>query len=60
MSIQGRSSTGGQEGAVERVLREPLGRLMGIGQGRWLLAAAALGLICYGLYFILQVWYRRL
>jgi hypothetical protein len=34
--------------------------LSGIGQGRWLLAAAALGLICYGLYFILQVRYRRL
>jgi hypothetical protein len=30
------------------------------GMGRWLLVAAALGLICYGLYFILQVRYRRL
>jgi hypothetical protein len=39
---------------------EALGLLSGIGQGRWLLAAAALGLICYGLYFILQVRYRRL
>ena len=39
---------------------EALGLLSGIGQGRWLLVAAALGLICYGLYFILQVRYRRL
>jgi hypothetical protein len=39
---------------------EALRLLSGIGQGRWLLAAAALGLICYGLYFILQVRYRRL
>jgi hypothetical protein len=39
---------------------EALSLLLGIGQGRWLLAAAALGLICYGLYFILQVRYRRL
>jgi hypothetical protein len=39
---------------------EALWLLSRIGQGRWLLAAAALGLICYGLYFILQVRYRRL
>jgi hypothetical protein len=39
---------------------EALGLLSRVGQGRWLLAAAALGLICYGLYFILQVRYRRL
>jgi hypothetical protein len=39
---------------------EALGLLSGIGQGRWLLAAAALGLICYGLFFVLQVRYRRL
>jgi hypothetical protein len=39
---------------------EALSLLSGIGQGRGLLAAAALGLICYGLYFILQVRYRRL
>ena len=39
---------------------EALWLLSGIGQGRWLLAAAAFGLICYGLYFILQVRYRRL
>jgi hypothetical protein len=39
---------------------EALWLLSGIGQGRRLLAAAALGLICYGLYFILQVRYRRL
>jgi hypothetical protein len=39
---------------------EALSLLSGIDQGRWLLVAAALGLICYGLYFILQVRYRRL
>jgi hypothetical protein len=39
---------------------EALRLLARIGQGRWLLAAAALGLICYGLFFILQVRYRRL
>jgi hypothetical protein len=39
---------------------EALWLLSGIGQGRWLLAAAALGLISYGLYFVLQVRYRRL
>jgi hypothetical protein len=39
---------------------EALWLLSGMGRGRWLLAAAALGLICYGLYFILQVRYRRL
>lgn len=39
---------------------EALWLLSGIGQGRRLLAVAALGLICYGLYFILQVRYRRL
>jgi hypothetical protein len=39
---------------------ESLWLLSRIGQGRWLLVAAALGLICYGMYFILQVRYRRL
>jgi hypothetical protein len=39
---------------------EALWLLSGVGQGRWLLAAAALGLICYGLYFVLQARYRRL
>jgi hypothetical protein len=39
---------------------EALWLLSGIGRGRELLAVAALGLICYGLYFILQVRYRRL
>lgn len=34
--------------------------LSSLGRGRALLAAAALGLICYGLYFVLQVRYRRL
>jgi hypothetical protein len=39
---------------------EALWLISGIGQGRWLLAAAALGLICYGLYFVLLARYRRL
>ncbi len=39
---------------------EALSLISGIGQGRWLLVVAALGLICYGLYFVLQVRYRRL
>jgi hypothetical protein len=39
---------------------EALWLLSGMYQGRWLLAAAALGLICYGLYFVLQARYRRL
>ena len=34
--------------------------LAGLGRGPWLLAAAALGLICYGLFFVLQMRYRRL
>ncbi len=34
--------------------------LSSLGNGRLLLAAAALGLICYGLFFVLQVRYRRL
>ena len=39
---------------------EALRLLSGMEHGRWLLAAAAVGLICYGLYFVLQVRYRRL
>lgn len=39
---------------------EALWLISGMSRGRWLLAAAALGLICYGLYFVLQVRYRRL
>jgi hypothetical protein len=39
---------------------EALWLLSGMYHGRWLLAAAALGLICYGLYFVLQARYRRL
>ena len=39
---------------------EALWLISGLGRGRWLLIAAALGLICYGLYFILQARYRRL
>jgi hypothetical protein len=34
--------------------------LAGLGRGAWLLAAAAFGLMCYGLFFVLQVRYRRL
>jgi hypothetical protein len=34
--------------------------LSSLSRGRLLLAAAALGLICYGLFFVLQVRYRRL
>jgi hypothetical protein len=34
--------------------------LAGVGRGQWLLAGAATGLICYGLYFVLQMRYRRL
>ena len=34
--------------------------LSSVGRGRLLLAAVALGLICYGLFFVLQVRYRRL
>ena len=34
--------------------------LAGLGRGRWLLTAVALGLICYGLFFVLQVRYRKL
>ena len=34
--------------------------LSSLSRGRVLLAAAALGLICYGLFFVLQVRYRRL
>jgi Domain of Unknown Function (DUF1206) len=39
---------------------EALSLLSGLGEGRWLLGAVALGLICYGLYFVLLVWYREL
>ena len=34
--------------------------LSGLGQGRWLLGAVAVGLILYGLYFLLLVRYREL
>jgi Domain of Unknown Function (DUF1206) len=40
--------------------RDALWLLAGMGSGRVLLAAAATGLICYGLFFVLQVRYRRL
>ena len=40
--------------------REALWLLSGVGRGRWLLGTAAVGLICYGVYFVLQVRYRRL
>jgi len=39
---------------------EALRLLSSVDHGRWLLAAAAVGLICYGLYFVLQARYRRL
>jgi hypothetical protein len=39
---------------------EALRLLSGMSYGRWLLATVAVGLICYGLYFVLQVRYRRL
>jgi hypothetical protein len=40
--------------------RDALWLLSGVGSGRVLLAAAATGLICYGLFFVLQVRYRKL
>jgi Domain of Unknown Function (DUF1206) len=40
--------------------RDALWLLAGMGSGRVLLAAAATGLICYGLFFVLQVRYRKL
>jgi hypothetical protein len=40
--------------------RDALWLLSRVGSGRVLLAAAATGLICYGLFFVLQVRYRRL
>jgi uncharacterized protein DUF1206 len=39
---------------------EALWLLSGLGQGRWLLGTAAVGLILYGLYFVLLVRYRKL
>jgi hypothetical protein len=39
---------------------EALRLLSGLGEGRWLLGAAAVGLILYGLYFVLLVRYREL
>jgi hypothetical protein len=39
---------------------EALRLLSGLSEGRWLLGAAAVGLILYGLYFILLVRYREL
>ncbi len=39
---------------------EALWLLAGMGRGRGLLAAVAVGLICYGLYFVLQARYRKL
>jgi len=40
--------------------QDALWLLAGMGSGRMLLAAAATGLICYGLFFVLQVRDRRL
>jgi len=39
---------------------EALWLLSGLGEGRWLLGATAVGLILYGLYFVLLVRYREL
>ncbi len=39
---------------------EALSYLSGLGQGRWALIAASIGLILYGSYFMLLVRYRRL
>jgi hypothetical protein len=39
---------------------EALSLLSGIGQGTWVLGAAAVGLILYGLYFMLLVWAKEL
>jgi hypothetical protein len=39
---------------------EALRLLSGLGEGRWLLGAASVGLILYGLYFVLLVRYRAL
>jgi hypothetical protein len=39
---------------------EALWLLSGLREGRWLLGAAAVGLISYGLYFVLLVRYREL
>jgi hypothetical protein len=39
---------------------EALRLLSGLGEGRWLLGVAAVGLILYGFYFVLLVRYRAL
>jgi len=39
---------------------EALRLLSGLSEGRWLLGAAAVGLILYGVYFVLLVRYRKL
>lgn len=39
---------------------EALSLLSGIGEGTWALGAAAVGLILYGLYFMLLVWAKEL
>ena len=39
---------------------EALSLLSGIGEGTWVLGAAAIGLILYGLYFMLLVWAKEL
>ncbi|HLS47751.1 MAG TPA: DUF1206 domain-containing protein, partial [Gemmatimonadales bacterium] len=38
--------------------RDALGFLAGVGQTRWTLGIVAAGLVCYGLFFILQLRYR--
>jgi len=39
---------------------EALWVISGLGEGRWLLGAASIGLVLYGLYFVLLVRYRAL
>lgn len=40
--------------------RDALGFLAGVGETRWTLGLVAAGLLCYGLYFILQARYRTI
>ena len=39
---------------------EALWLLVGLAEGRWLLGLAAIGLICYGFYFVLLMRFRKL
>jgi hypothetical protein len=46
--------------SAARGWEEALRLLSRLGEGRWLLGAASIGLILYGLYFVLLAWYRKL